>query len=599
VTVTARNSGGQTATSYTGTVHFTNTHDAAAVLPADYKFVAGDHGVHTFSVVLKTVAGGTKTVSATAGSITGISGAITVAPGAAAKLSIAGIATSLIPGTPASATVTARDAYNNVATGYVGAIRFTSTDSAATLPGNYTFVGGDAGVHSFASAVIFRTAGTRILTATDTITGSITGSLAGIVIGYPASTFTATSPARVLDTRPTSAPSGLHHMGAIPGALVAGTVYTFYVANVPYVGGGSAVAVPAGAVAVTGNLTVCLTTTGGGVIALGPTMTATGKVTTLSFSKGDVRAHAVTVGLAPGGSLQAVFRSPVAGAQVHLIFDVTGYFMPNLSGAKWHAVTPGRVLDTRPTNAAGGIYHSDPLGSGPFVAHVVRNVKVAGVVGVGWSSALVPMSATAVTGNVTVTLASADGFVAFGPTLSADPPTSTLNTTANMNAANGVTVALSNGNLQAVWVGKAGSSAYVIFDVTGYFTTDGSGQAYHAITPVRIADSTTGKGGTHLFLTDTPQTVTIGGIGEVPSDAVGISGNITVINPSADGYAFIGPVPIGRPPTSTVNTTAHVNMANDFDVKLSSTSNGYVAIVWDGSAGCTANISLDVTGYWK
>ena len=60
VTVTAVDSSGNTVTGYTGKVHFTST-DAAAVLPADYTFVAADNGVHTFNVTLKTA--GSQTIT--------------------------------------------------------------------------------------------------------------------------------------------------------------------------------------------------------------------------------------------------------------------------------------------------------------------------------------------------------------------------------------------------------------------------------------------------------------------------------------------------------------------------------------------------------
>ena len=48
ITVAAGDAYGNTATGYTGTVHFTSS-DPAAVLPADYAFTASDMGVHTFS----------------------------------------------------------------------------------------------------------------------------------------------------------------------------------------------------------------------------------------------------------------------------------------------------------------------------------------------------------------------------------------------------------------------------------------------------------------------------------------------------------------------------------------------------------------------
>ena len=71
-------------------------------------------------------------------------------------------------------TVTALDAYGNIATGYLGTIHFTSSDARANLPSDYTFVAADAGVHTF--TMIFKKSGTQTLTATDTHTGSIKGS---------------------------------------------------------------------------------------------------------------------------------------------------------------------------------------------------------------------------------------------------------------------------------------------------------------------------------------------------------------------------------------------------------------------------------------
>ena len=60
--VTAKDASGNTATGYTGTVHFTAT-DPAAVLPPDYTFVSADAGSHTFPVTLKTA--GSVVVTAT------------------------------------------------------------------------------------------------------------------------------------------------------------------------------------------------------------------------------------------------------------------------------------------------------------------------------------------------------------------------------------------------------------------------------------------------------------------------------------------------------------------------------------------------------
>ena len=79
-------------------------------------------------------------------------------------------------GDATNATVTAYNPSYGVATGYTGTIHFTSTDGAATLPLNYTFTPGDAGVHTFAGGVTLRTAGIQVVTATDVADPTINGS---------------------------------------------------------------------------------------------------------------------------------------------------------------------------------------------------------------------------------------------------------------------------------------------------------------------------------------------------------------------------------------------------------------------------------------
>src|SRR5204862_3723614 len=79
-----------------------------------------------------------------------------------------------------SFSVTVKDAFSNAATGYVGTVHFSSTDASAMLPANYTFISADAGVHTFSAAL--KTAGTRSISAADTVTGSITGIQSGILV---------------------------------------------------------------------------------------------------------------------------------------------------------------------------------------------------------------------------------------------------------------------------------------------------------------------------------------------------------------------------------------------------------------------------------
>jgi hypothetical protein len=456
-------------------------------------------------------------------------------------------------------------------------------------PGSYkiwvrdTLHGNGAGYYSTGAFVYTEAAATAVPIVAADATGINVKMIPAAGPIYPASTYYAIAPRRVLDTRP-----GAGHMG-LDGKFTAGTVRTFAVGGARYVGGGTYQAIPTWAVAVTGNLTIVGETTAG-VVSLGPTATGPGDVTTptsINFVKGDIRANNVTVGLATDGSLSAVFRSTTAGATTDLIFDITGYFMPDTTGPSFHALTPGRVLDTRPTVAG-----RTNIGlSGKFANQVVRTINVAGVVGLGWASAQVPSTATAITGNLTVTNATSGGFVSVGPTMVAVPSTSTANVVAGANVANGVTVALSGGRLQAVWDGAKGSSADLIFDVTGYFTPDATGLTYHAIAPFRPLNVNAAP-----FANRTPTILGLAGVGAIPADAAGISGNLTIMSPSTAGFAFISPDAVASPTSSTANTTAHVNVANGFDVSLSS---GHVVLIWCGLTGSQTLFDLDVTGYWK
>jgi len=88
-----------------------------------------------------------------------------------ASLQTAGVAFSF--------TVTARDVFNNVATGYAGTVHITSTDGAAVLPANSTLT---SGVKTFVSGATLKTAGSQTITATDTVTAGITGTSSSITV---------------------------------------------------------------------------------------------------------------------------------------------------------------------------------------------------------------------------------------------------------------------------------------------------------------------------------------------------------------------------------------------------------------------------------
>jgi hypothetical protein len=75
---------------------------------------------------------------------------------------------------PFTATLTVEDAYGNIVTGYTGTVHFTSTDGRGSLPANYTFKAGDAGVHTF--TLVMHKKGKQKFTVTDTSNSSLTAS---------------------------------------------------------------------------------------------------------------------------------------------------------------------------------------------------------------------------------------------------------------------------------------------------------------------------------------------------------------------------------------------------------------------------------------
>jgi hypothetical protein len=120
---------------------------------------------------------------------------ITVVPGPATHFSIAAPATPHAQ-VPFVVTITALDANNAVATGYLGTVVLTESPFFPTFdapPWPYTFTPADLGVHTFTTSIIppfvLTMAGSGAITATDTADASITGSTAITVIWSPADHF--------------------------------------------------------------------------------------------------------------------------------------------------------------------------------------------------------------------------------------------------------------------------------------------------------------------------------------------------------------------------------------------------------------------------
>ena len=132
-----------------------------ASLPATTPFTLAGQGVRQFTLTLGTAGTQSVTVTDAASGITASQSGITVLAGAAKTLTITGLPSDDTAGTAGYVTVTAYDAYGNVATAYTGTVSLTSTDPHAILPSSLTFPGTTGKV---AFTVTLETAGEQSIT---------------------------------------------------------------------------------------------------------------------------------------------------------------------------------------------------------------------------------------------------------------------------------------------------------------------------------------------------------------------------------------------------------------------------------------------------
>jgi hypothetical protein len=403
---------GYVAPGYSGTVHFTSS-DPLAVLPAN---VALTNGTGSFSATFKTAGVQWLTATDTAnGTINGTESSIGVAPAAATTLILASFPTSTTAGVSGTATVTARDAYGNVATGYTGMVHFTSTDPQAVLPADYTFSAADQGVHTFAATL--RTAGSQGLAVADTAGGVAGGSEGGITVSAAAAvTLAGTAPAgatagsafafavRALDAFGNQAPgyTGTVHFTSSDAHAALPADYTFtaadggshvFVATLTTAGSKTLVVRDTGSAGVSGtqvNVNVAAGAATAFVVTGVPTVTAgvaltvtvtaidaygnvaTGYTGTARFGSSDYRAvqpadYTFTAADAGTHSFSAMFKT--AGSQCYFVQDPA---TPNINGTYWSTVTPaaasGLQVDYPSTTTAGTaqnlmIFVCDPYGN--------------------------------------------------------------------------------------------------------------------------------------------------------------------------------------------------------------------------------------------
>jgi hypothetical protein len=235
------------------------------------------------------------------------------------------------------------------------------------------------------------------------------------------------APTRIMDTRIGT--------GSAAGKIAGGTTTRLQVA-------GPGRAVPAGASAVTMNVTVN-DPNGGGFLTVYPCSTEPPVVSNLNYMAGDTVPNLVTIKLPADGSV--CFLSVAA---THLIVDAAAWFGTGTEG--FRSVTPTRVLDTR---SAVGVPTTSRLEPGGVIVLPIADV--------------LPDEGTAALLNITVTGPDSSGFVTAYPCDQERPTASNLNYVAGKTVPNLVSVKMSQAGTVCLY---SESRTHLIADLAGYVT---------------------------------------------------------------------------------------------------------------------------------
>lgn len=267
-----------------------------------------------------------------------------------------------------------------------------------------------------------------------------------------ASTFVPTPPRRLLDTRDST------RVGAGEQRRL----------DLSTDRSGSATGIPAEATAVVLNVTAVAPTASTDVRVY-PTRSgaAPPEVSNLNATAGRTVPNLATVKIGEGRSV--TLRN--SGGTVHLLADLAGWYVPNTTGASFHAVDPFRLIDTRlPRNDAERKRPARRLGAGDTL-----DISIAGD---GFTfddgRGVVPGQATAVVLNVTAVGASSNSDVRVYPARPGSPPeVSNLNLVRGQTVPNAVVVQV--GQDGAIRLRNNGGSVDLVVDLAGWFVPTGDG----------------------------------------------------------------------------------------------------------------------------
>ena len=127
-----------------------------------------------------------------------------------------------------------------------------------------------------------------------------------------------------------------------------------------------------------------------------------------------------------------------------------------------------------------------------------------------------------------------------------------------------------------------------------------SGSVYVPLTPNRVLDSRINLGITGKIHNQVAASFQVTGLHpldlttNVPAEAVGVTGNLTVTQQSMLGYLSLTPEPDNNPTTSTLNFPTGENRANAVTGSLG--TGGKLSVTYVAKPGATTHVVFDVTG---
>jgi hypothetical protein len=221
---------------------------------------------------------------------------------------------------------------------------------------------------------------------------------------------------------------------------------------------------------------------------------------------------------------------------------------------------------------------------GPVAAGATVALTLAGASGTG-----VPAGASVVLAQVTVTGATAGGYLSAGATLGA---TSNINYSPGQTTGNLLLLPVDSSGAVHLVNGASAGSVQVIVDVVGYAGAGAPTATYEAVAGTRLADSRLRLGlGGPMTTHSSALVQVIGAAGSpVPAGASAVLASVTATAAQAPGYLAPGD---GSSGTSTVNLVVGQTVTGLMVLPLDSA--GRVRL-FNGASG-SVQVILDVQGY--